>query len=133
MDIASFIIRVLFLEVLLPLIGVVGGVVTFHYIEMKFISRKFRDRIYALISNRRTPRGDVKSVGDILERSLGFFDFLFGKNHWTLRCFLISSIFTLFFSVVAFSNLTHFFTSLACCGLFCFVVAAASTAHTTSV
>lgn len=102
MDIAALVMKAFFLDFVLPLAAVMGCITAFHYIEINLVSRKVSERFSELISGRRTPRGDVKTFGDIVTRSLGFFDIIFGNYHWTRRCFLISTLFTLFFSILTF-------------------------------
>lgn len=82
------------------LLGLIGGFQS--VVEPKLISPSWRAKLSRLLTSRTSSVAQRVTMGEVMVSALAFFDVLFGRKHWTLRCFLVSAIFTVAASVVSF-------------------------------
>lgn len=85
-------------------LGVVGGMAT---LESSLFSVNFRNSLSQVINyknyeNNSVESGPPKNVAQVLSSCTNYFDWLFGKHHWTIRCMSVSVVFTMLFATISF-------------------------------
>lgn len=89
-----------FLHVSLTIIAALGSIATLLKIEKHIFPPRIRSFCSRLFES---PKPLAFSTAQAIDRATEFFDWVFSPRHWSIRCLLLSTLFTVLFSAFSFA------------------------------